>query len=100
MSHRIRKRFPLPQTPPQRPTRFKRSLVVLTFRDNRLDCIYSSTSIVQLIRLDLPPTSLTSVIFSGGQATQITTLRLVDLDPPQRVAVLRAFPRSSKYRRH
>lgn len=43
--------------PRQRKPRFKRPLVVLTYREDRLTAIHSSTPTVQFVRLDVTPST-------------------------------------------
>lgn len=85
------------QPPPlrQRTERFKRPLVVLTYRDNRLTAIHSSTPSVQFVRLDVALDPVHAETSVTAPARQVTALALTDLALELRQAAQRAFRRSA-----
>lgn len=85
------------QSPPrrQRPERFKRPLVILTYCDDQLQSIHSSTPSVQFVRLDRsgdPATAETSVTHP---AREVIPLALTELALDLRQTAQRAFRRSA-----
>ena len=94
MNVRHRSRF---QQPPlrQRTERFKRPLVVLTYRDGQLQAIHSSTPSVQFVRLDVALDSVQAETLVTAPARQVTALALTDLALDLRQTAQRAFRRSA-----
>lgn len=81
-----------------RDQRSKRPLVVLTYRNNLLDTVYSSTPSVQFVRLDVLGSTESDVQDGDfpppSQASQLTIPALTDLPFDLRCAAQRAFRRS------
>lgn len=84
-----------------RVTRFKRPLVVLTYRDNQLDAIHSSTPSVQFVRLDVTapkathePAAIDPCI--AVPARQFNALALSDMPADWRQTAQRAFRHPAK----
>jgi hypothetical protein len=78
------------------PSRAKRPLIVLIYREGQLQSLYSSTLVVQLVRLDLTPVPSTDLVLNTPEsnslaARQVTAHALAELAPDLRHAAQRAF---------
>lgn len=79
-------------------SRYKRALIVLTFRDDQLAAIHSSTPQVQLVSVDISPPAaletLTSEVPVPLTAQQLAVPRLCELPTELLRAAQAAFRRS------
>ena len=93
--HHVRSRRPPPRS---RNPRSKRPLIVLTYRNNHLETIHSSTPSVQFVRLDMTPPQNPDP--EDGEfpvpstARQLTIPSLSELPHDLHRAAQRAFRRS------
>jgi hypothetical protein len=82
----------------QRKPRFKRPLVVLTYLEDRLTAIHSSTPAVQFVRLDVTPSATpddeNTDFPKTPAAKQLSVPLLSALPPEQHRAAQRAFRHS------